>query len=34
MAEGKVTRAQAQVHDEYIVYNDDAVYPEFVLKMQ
>ncbi|CAE7242247.1 DGCR14 [Symbiodinium sp. CCMP2592] len=34
MAEGKLTRAQAQAHDEYIVYNDDAVYPEFVLKMR
>ena len=34
MAEGNFTLRQAssrQVHDEYIVYSDDAVYPEFVL---
>lgn len=34
MAQGKFTRGQDQVHDEYIVYNDDAVYPEFVLTMR
>lgn len=34
MAESGFTRGQDQVHDEFIVYNDEAVYPEFVLTMR